>query len=64
MLRDFAVAPLRYKIAYLVREPGWSHDGSRESSDTIRSRWLERNTASAPDQAQRMANEGIAVSHP
>jgi hypothetical protein len=42
MLKDFAVAPLRYKLAYLVREPGWSHDGSRDTSDRIRERWRER----------------------
>ncbi|BEU99012.1 sterol desaturase family protein [Novosphingobium olei] len=42
MLRDFLTAPFRHKLSYLVREPGWSHDGSRESSDTIRARWRER----------------------
>jgi sterol desaturase/sphingolipid hydroxylase (fatty acid hydroxylase superfamily) len=26
----------RAKFAYLLREPGWSHDGSRETSDDIR----------------------------
>lgn len=64
MLADFAVAPMRYKLAYLVREPGWSHDGSRDSSDTIRARWLARNGVLAPDQPERMADEQIAVSHP
>ena len=64
MLKDFAVAPWRYKLAYLVREPGWSHDGSRDSSDTIHARWMERNGYLAPDEPQRMADEGIAVSHP
>jgi sterol desaturase/sphingolipid hydroxylase (fatty acid hydroxylase superfamily) len=29
----------RNKLYYLIREPGWSHDGSRETSDTIRARW-------------------------
>jgi sterol desaturase/sphingolipid hydroxylase (fatty acid hydroxylase superfamily) len=42
MLADFVHAPLRHKLSYLVRAPGWSHDGSRESSDTLRARWLER----------------------
>ena len=60
MLKDFASAPWRYKLAYLVREPGWSHDGSRESSDTIRARWI----ALTPDQPERVADECIAVGHP
>ena len=25
----------------LVRAPGWTHDGSRDTSDMIRARWLE-----------------------
>jgi len=38
--RDLWTAPgWRNKAAYLLREPGWSHDGSRETSDTIRERW-------------------------
>ncbi|GAA4031206.1 sterol desaturase family protein [Sphingomonas rosea] len=39
MARDFRSAPLRAKLGYLWREPGWSHDGSRDTSDTIRARW-------------------------
>jgi hypothetical protein len=38
--RDLWNAPgWRNKAAYLLREPGWSHDGSRETSDTIRALW-------------------------
>ena len=37
--RDLWTAPLRHKLSYLWREPGWSHDGSRETSDMIRARW-------------------------
>jgi sterol desaturase/sphingolipid hydroxylase (fatty acid hydroxylase superfamily) len=29
----------RNKLGYLLREPGWSHDGSRETSELIRDRW-------------------------
>ncbi len=36
--RDMIRAPWRYKLSYLLREPGWSHDGSRETSDMIRER--------------------------
>jgi sterol desaturase/sphingolipid hydroxylase (fatty acid hydroxylase superfamily) len=40
--RDLWHAPWRYKLGYLLREPGWSHDGSRDTSSTIRARWQER----------------------
>jgi sterol desaturase/sphingolipid hydroxylase (fatty acid hydroxylase superfamily) len=38
MARDVRHAPWRHKLSYLWREPGWSHDGSRETSDMIRAR--------------------------
>ena len=34
--RDLWRAPWWAKLGYLLREPGWSHDGSRETSATIR----------------------------
>ena len=40
--RDLWVAPWWAKLNYLVRPPGWSHDGSRETSDSIRAKWSER----------------------
>ncbi len=42
MLDDIVRAPWRHKLSYLLREPGWSHDGSRETSDMIRQRWKDR----------------------
>jgi sterol desaturase/sphingolipid hydroxylase (fatty acid hydroxylase superfamily) len=39
---DVRRAPWRHKLSYLWREPGWSHDGSRNTSATIRARWLAR----------------------
>lgn len=39
--RDVWRAPWRHKLDYLWRPPGWSHDGSRDTSDSIRQRWLE-----------------------
>jgi sterol desaturase/sphingolipid hydroxylase (fatty acid hydroxylase superfamily) len=30
---------LSNKLGYLLKEPGWSHDGSRETSEVIRERW-------------------------
>ena len=47
MIRDIWSAPWRHKLSYLLREPGWSHDGSRETSDTIRARWLARQQGAA-----------------
>lgn len=41
--RDVWSAPgWRNKINYMIREPGWSHDGSRETSDSIRAAWTAR----------------------
>lgn len=41
--RDVWRAPWRHKLSYMWRPPGWTHDGSRDTSDTIRARWMERN---------------------
>ncbi len=38
--KDLWNAPWRSKLNYLIKPPGWSHDGSRESSETIKARWL------------------------
>ena len=57
MLSDIWRSPWKHKLSYLLREPGWTHDGSRETSDTIRTRWLER-TGKADDQsATPVANQ-------
>jgi sterol desaturase/sphingolipid hydroxylase (fatty acid hydroxylase superfamily) len=42
IFQDMARAPWRHKLSYLLREPGWSHDNSRETSDGIRAKWLAR----------------------
>jgi sterol desaturase/sphingolipid hydroxylase (fatty acid hydroxylase superfamily) len=36
--QDIQTAPWRHKLGYLLREPGWSHDGSRETSEMIKMR--------------------------
>ena len=38
--RDVWSAPWRHKLSYVWREPGWSHDGSRDTTAAIRARWL------------------------
>ena len=45
IVRDVTTAPWRHKLGYLWREPGWSHDGSRDTSDAIRARWQARQAA-------------------
>ena len=40
--RDVRAAPWRHKLGYLWRPPGWSHDNSRDTSETIRARWEAR----------------------
>lgn len=37
--RDVWSAPWGSKFGYIWRPPGWTHDGSRDTSDTIRARW-------------------------
>lgn len=58
MLGDIWRAPWRHKLSYLLRPPGWSHDGSRETSDTMRERWLARHEqAPAPTAAKPVSSE-------
>lgn len=40
--KDVWNAPWGSKFGYVWRPPGWSHDGSRDTSETIRERWLAR----------------------
>jgi sterol desaturase/sphingolipid hydroxylase (fatty acid hydroxylase superfamily) len=40
--RDVWSAPWQHKLGYLWRPPGWSHDGSRDTSDSIKARWAAR----------------------
>ncbi len=40
--QDVWSAPWRHKFGYVWRPPGWSHDGSRDTSEAIHARWLER----------------------
>lgn len=43
--RDIWRAPWRAKMGYVLMPPGWSHDGSRDTSDSIKARWRERQDA-------------------
>lgn len=50
MAADVWRAPWRHKLSYLWREPGWTHDGNRDTSDAIRARWLARQAGEQPAQ--------------
>jgi len=70
--KDVWAAPgLRAKLGYLVMPPGWSHDGSRDTSEIIKQRWLAKEQAregaewkkptsssSGADQAERRQQAG------
>lgn len=45
--KDVWSAPWRHKWGYIWHPPGWSHDGSRDTSESIRARWLEAREKSA-----------------
>jgi sterol desaturase/sphingolipid hydroxylase (fatty acid hydroxylase superfamily) len=45
IFQDVWHAPWRHKLSYIWRAPGWSHDNSRETSDSIRAQWLARQNA-------------------
>jgi sterol desaturase/sphingolipid hydroxylase (fatty acid hydroxylase superfamily) len=49
MFRD-AFAPglsLRQRLGYLFMPPGWSHDGSRETSESLKAAYVRRNPGEA-----------------
>jgi sterol desaturase/sphingolipid hydroxylase (fatty acid hydroxylase superfamily) len=49
---------IREVLGYLFGPPGWSPDGSRETSKTLKAKWLERQKAEAGSEpAQPMAAE-------
>lgn len=59
--QDMWRAPWRHKMGYLLREPGWSHDGSRLTSAMIKARW--KTSGKAADKENRSAHDG-AERHP
>jgi hypothetical protein len=39
--QDVWAAPRGAKLGYIIMPPGWSHDGSRETSESLKARWAE-----------------------
>ena len=64
--RDLWSAPWRAKLKYVVGPPGWSHDGSRETSDMIRNRWERKSwtnstsLSSAADRVEALPQDASA----
>ncbi len=57
--KDLAGVPgWRNKLGYLFAPPGWSQDGTRDTSDTIKARWLEGNR-DAPQSAEQEPAGGV-----
>lgn len=56
MLTDIWKSPWKHKLSYLLREPGWTHDGSRDTSDTIRERWRLRQMSQSVVEAKPVAD--------
>lgn len=47
--KDVWSAPWGSKLGYIWRPPGWSHDGSRDTSESIRARWeVQQQKTSTP----------------
>ena len=44
--QDVWRSPWRHKLSYMFRAPGWTHDGSRETSDMIRAKCQARQSQS------------------
>ncbi len=44
--KDVWAAPWKHKLGYMIREPGWTHDGSRDTSETIKAKWAEKQARS------------------
>ncbi len=51
IFKDVWSAPWSAKFGYIWRPPGWSHDNSRDTSETIRARWQEGREQSAQEKA-------------
>lgn len=54
----------RHVLGYLFGPPGWSPDGSRQTSHQIRAAWAQRNGAQAPAEISPAAEAAIAPTPP
>ncbi len=56
IVQDMWRAPWKHKLSYLLKAPGWTHDGSRQTSDDIRAAWLEREGRDRPEDSVSSEN--------
>lgn len=63
MGRDFARAPLRYKLAYVLGPPGWRHDGPRDTTRAIRERWAQARAQRDEEEPGRETRRDGSVGH-
>ncbi len=47
--QDVWRAPFGSKLGYAFGPPGWTHDGSRDTSDSIRAKWIAKRPADRSD---------------
>ena len=60
--RDVWRAPWNAKLGYMFGPPGWSHDGSRDTSETIKARWeAGRERANASPSSANQADAEISA---
>ena len=58
--KDVWAAPgLRAKINYMIQPPGWSHDGSRETSESIKAAWEARERAREGSQWKKPTSSSL-----
>jgi sterol desaturase/sphingolipid hydroxylase (fatty acid hydroxylase superfamily) len=59
--KDVWTAPgWRNKLNYMIREPGWSHDGSRDTSSGIKARWAEKQGGEAGTWTNSTSSSSVA----
>lgn len=64
ILKDLWTAPWSAKLRYAFGPPGWSHDGSRETSDMIRRRWEKRTEWQTPRNSTSSSSAAVRAGAP
>src|SRR3546814_18005644 len=59
--KDVWTAPWRHKLSYMWRVPGWSHDGSRQTSAMIKGRWVAGRAGGGTEE-RRVGKECVSES--
>jgi sterol desaturase/sphingolipid hydroxylase (fatty acid hydroxylase superfamily) len=62
MVRDVLTHP-RHSLGYVFGPPGWSHDGSRETSENLRADWAARQSAEAGRADRNLLGSATLIPH-